>query len=106
MFAGKTQEMFGAACDHYFTFFQVNKLDRVADKISPCTRIRTHQQRIFFTCLYFMDHFCIGIAYDLSITIKILIIKWNKLEEDIIIKDQLHASGLLSGLISYKTFAG
>ena len=106
VFAGQTEKMFGASGNDQFAPFEIGKLDGIPDQVSPGAGIGTHQQGVFFSFFHFVNHFSFRFINHLAVGIKVLIVKRNKLEEDIIIQDQLHAFCMFAGFITDKAFTG
>src|SRR5690606_3771028 len=100
VFAYQAEKMFRSASDHDFRAFKVDKLQCISDEISPCTCVGAHEQCIFFSFFHFMDHLRIRLCYHVAVGVEVLIIKRHKLEEDIIIQDELHSLRMLACLVT------
>src|SRR5450432_1590442 len=104
VFSYQTKKMFGAPGDNNFIFFNVYKLDGVANEIAPGAGIGAYENRIIFIFLHLMYHKGFRIFNHISFAVEIFIIKWNKLKKNIIINSKLHSFGILPVLIAKKTF--
>src|SRR6188508_638777 len=96
--------MFCAASDRHLAMFNINEFYCIPDQVTPGAGICAHQQGIFFSLFHLVDDFYFGISNNVSFLVKILIIEWYKLEENIIIKYKPHSFRMLSCFITNKSF--
>src|SRR6218665_1385960 len=106
MLTDQAKEMFGASGDDDLVSFLIHQSNRIADGITPCSRVGADEDGIIFILFDLMDHKNFRIFDHVSFAIEIIIIEWNKFKKDVIVQRKLHATGFLAALVSEKAFAG
>src|SRR2546423_5270197 len=97
--------MFRATSNTDLIFLFIDEANGIAHQISPGSGISTYYNGVVLILLYILHHQYFGLFNNISFGVKIIIVERNKLHEDIIVQDEMHALRMLPVLEGDEPFA-